>query len=150
MNNKNLPYIKFDYAKELQTEADLTWYDYGARFYDPVLGRWHSVDPLAEKYRMWSPYSFCLNNPLRFIDLNGKDIYRYDQKSGNFVLFKETNDKFDQLGRFKYDKKTNTYSLKTNKNGETKVAINYIEKGILRDGFNFKTTDQLINPFFYE
>lgn len=51
--------------------AGFGFYNYGARFYDPALGRWHSPDPLAEKYYSWSPYNFCAGNPLRFVDLDG-------------------------------------------------------------------------------
>jgi hypothetical protein len=47
------------------------WYDYGARFYDPQIGRWHSVDPLTESSSFQTPYNFCSNNPILRIDLYG-------------------------------------------------------------------------------
>ncbi|NHA06446.1 RHS repeat-associated core domain-containing protein [Mucilaginibacter sp. HC2] len=59
--------------KELQEE--LTQYDYGARFYDPVIARWTAVDPLTDIYQHWSPYNYVANNPVKNIDPKGETIY---------------------------------------------------------------------------
>ena len=60
-------------GKELDREAGLDLYDYGARFYDPAIGRFMTVDPMAEKYYASSPYNYCDNDPINKVDPDGKD-----------------------------------------------------------------------------
>jgi RHS repeat-associated protein len=55
----------------LKSVPDFDWYDYGARFYDPGLGRFPSLDPLADKFYHLSPYNYASNSPIAMVDLWG-------------------------------------------------------------------------------
>ena len=75
-------------GKELDTKKGLNWYDYGARQYDPALGRFTAVDPLTEKYYEMSPYTYCGNNPIKYIDPTGADmVIWYGDENGKQRYF---------------------------------------------------------------
>ncbi len=82
-------YNKYLYNnKELQDDElagnSLGWYDYGARMYDPALGRFHTQDRFSEKYYSLSIYQYAANNPILFIDVNGDSINVAEQYRDQF------------------------------------------------------------------
>ena len=60
-------------SKEFSDGSGLEEYDFGARFYDPQIGRFSTVDPHVANYYWMSPYSYCNNNPLKYLDPSGMD-----------------------------------------------------------------------------
>ncbi len=124
--NSNYKY-KYN-GKELQDELGLNMYDYGARNYDPALGRWMNIDPLAEKYPGLSPYVYCLNNPVIHTDPTGRSVNGEFEKDKN-GKWQKTSTKGDEIGvdfyhTDKMDKDLNQLTAITDRKGNWNVMKN--------------------------
>ncbi|RMG20118.1 MAG: RHS repeat-associated core domain-containing protein, partial [Methanobacteriota archaeon] len=126
-------------GKELNTDLGLDWYDYGARWYDPVVGRFTGVDPVAEKFAYVTNYNYAENEPVGSVDLWGLQRVRVN---GNY-LYKERNAarrKITEVGAFMRNPSA-ALSVGKYTNGSTnissvsgRIARHLAEKGNMTSG----------------
>ena len=96
-------------GKELDAKKGVNWYDYGARHYDAVLGRFTTNDRFAEKYYSMSPYQYGANSPVGNIDVNGDSIIIKPNANGIIDQIKVL---FGYDTKFQKDVKADLFQLK--------------------------------------
>jgi hypothetical protein len=109
------------------------------------------VDPLADKRHWMTPYNYVQNNPMNRFDPNGLTDFTLDKKTGEVKQAGKTNDDPDRIVKTRKDGSVKRKGegflgglVRESKRGEAKVAVGDIEKGILKDGQNFKTESKII------
>jgi len=112
-------------GKELQDELGWETYDFGFRFYDPVIARWHVIDPVIENHYENTGYAYAYNNPVRFIDVMGLDTV--DINYNDDEIWEITNTqmvKGDDIFRVTRDGKTTTHTFSEGEYGERVNMLN--------------------------
>jgi len=144
-------------GKEWNEDLGLNWYDYGARWYDPAIGRWNGVDPLADQMPSWSSYCYAFNNPIRFIESNGlaPDDIVYFNKEGDEIHRIKSDTEFKTY-LAKYDGTTTDAAIAISKYGEQvhskffdeapmpKIIQNRSEGGAATTGVAYQEHDYVI------
>ncbi len=118
--------------KELDRKFGLNWYDHGARHNDAAIGRWHRIDPLAEDTPQFSPYSYCMGNPVNLGDYNGE--------STRVVKIDSTH--YQVVGGDINDGDNNIYvCIDTGKEGEDRYENTWFSIGITPTMTSFYNSD---------
>ena len=123
LTNKNKYNGKEEQRQEFSDGSGLDWLDYGARMYDNQIGRWMTPDPKSEKYLGYSPFCYTVNNPILFIDPNGKEIWiNYGEDNASKARW-ENGKLYDENGKkIKINKSTDKFL------SETFKALNLLRK----------------------
>lgn len=129
---------RYRYNGKEEQPVGTDYIDYGARLYSPGLGRWLSPDPLAEKYYNVSPYAFCNNNPVNFVDPDGEDVWEIN--SNGIITWVEES---DEHRLYYIDSEGNR--------GDNYITVNnrkILDAFTGKDGMASYTDDSNIDDFF--
>ncbi len=127
---------KYGYnRKEFEDDLGVNWYSYGFRNYDPSLGRWMNMDPVAENAVSWTGYRYGFNNPMFYIDPNGlfetkaeaRQYRRDNNLGGSYIAKKNEEGTYDLVSR----KHGVSYStIGTDDQGNQMADIDGVDDGV--------------------